>query len=73
MRVTKGHTGNRRSHHGVKAVRLSICSNCQAKHQRHQLCQECGFYRGKQILNRNIETAESSDNSEAETKQTEKE
>ncbi len=51
MRVTKGHSNNRRAHHGIKASRLSKCSNCQAFHERHKLCLECGFYRGKEILN----------------------
>ena len=50
MRVTKGHSGNRRSHHALKAVRLSVCSNCGAKHERHKVCLECGFYRGKEVM-----------------------
>ena len=51
MRVTKGHSGNRRSHHALKAPRLSKCVNCGVYHQRHRACLECGFYRGKSILN----------------------
>ena len=50
MRVTKGHRNNRRSHHGLKAPRLSICSNCGAYHQRHRVCLECGYYKGEKIL-----------------------
>ncbi len=63
MRVTKGHTGNRRSHHKVSAPRLVKCSNCGAFHQKHRVCLECGFYRGKQIIDSKkeqelVETAE---------------
>jgi large subunit ribosomal protein L32 len=50
MRVTKGHSGNRRAHHSLKAARLSVCSNCGAKHERHKVCLECGFYKGKEVL-----------------------
>ena len=50
MRVTKGHTGNRRSHHHIKTPRLSKCSNCGAYHLRHRVCPECGHYRGKMVV-----------------------
>lgn len=50
MRVTKGHSGNRRAHHALGDVRLSDCSNCGEKHERHKLCLACGFYRGRQVL-----------------------
>lgn len=59
MRVTKGHRNNRRSHHALKAPRLSLCSNCGAYHQRHRVCLECGFYKGEQILDiKNVKKAE---------------
>ncbi len=50
MRVTKGHTGNRRSHHHIKEPRLSKCANCGAYHLRHRVCPECGYYRGKMVV-----------------------
>lgn len=49
MRVTKSHTGNRRSHHGLKEPRLAKCE-CGAFHQKHRACQECGMYRGRQVI-----------------------
>ena len=60
MRVTKGHSGNRRSHHALTAPRLSQCSNCNEYHLRHNVCKACGFYKGKQIIVKNTkaETAE---------------
>ena len=50
MRVTRRHTGNRRSHHGITAPRISECSNCGAYHQRHRVCKECGFYKGREVI-----------------------
>ncbi|MBU1557945.1 50S ribosomal protein L32 [Patescibacteria group bacterium] len=50
MRHTKGHTANRRSHHGLTAPRLSNCQECGAIHQRHRMCETCGKYNGKQIV-----------------------
>lgn len=50
MRVTKGHTGNRRSHHALGDIRLSSCPNCQEKHERHKVCLACGFYKSNKVL-----------------------
>ncbi|HET8581088.1 MAG TPA: 50S ribosomal protein L32 [Candidatus Paceibacterota bacterium] len=49
MRSTKGHTGNRRSHHALPEPRLTQCA-CGAMHVRHTACQACGMYRGKQVI-----------------------
>lgn len=49
MRHTRSHTGNRRSHHAATEPRLSKCS-CGAFYQRHRACQECGQYRGRQVI-----------------------
>lgn len=50
MRHTRAHTANRRSHHALKTPTLAICSNCQAKHRPHHMCLECGFYKGKMVV-----------------------
>ncbi len=51
MRVTRAHTGNRRSHHALKEPRLSTCPKCNAQHLRHRMCPECGSYRGREVVN----------------------
>ena len=51
MRATRGHTRNRRSHHGLKSPRLSACPECSSVTLRHRMCEECGTYRGKQVVN----------------------
>lgn len=50
MRHTKGHTRNRRSHHALKVPRLSNCVDCGTLHLRHRVCETCGKYKGKQII-----------------------
>lgn len=50
MRHTRSHTANRRSHHALKAPTLSECKNCGAKHRPHHMCLECGFYKGKMVV-----------------------
>ena len=50
MRHTRSHTANRRSHHALKAPTLATCSNCGAKHRPHHMCLECGFYKGRMVV-----------------------
>lgn len=50
MRHTRAHTANRRSHHALKAVSLAVCKNCGASHRPHHMCLECGFYKGRQVM-----------------------
>lgn len=50
MRHTRAHTANRRSHHALTAPTLATCSNCGAKHRPHHMCLDCGFYKGRMVL-----------------------
>lgn len=50
MRHTRAHTGNRRSHHALTAPRLSKCPKCSQDHLRHRVCENCGSYRGKEVI-----------------------
>lgn len=50
MRHTHEHTANRRSHHALKEPRLSTCDKCGAKHVRHTMCNECGVYKGREVV-----------------------
>ena len=50
MRHTRSHTKNRRSHHALKAPNLAVCSNCGASHRQHHMCLDCGFYKGRQVM-----------------------
>jgi large subunit ribosomal protein L32 len=50
MRHTRAHTANRRSHHALKSPNLATCANCGAKHRPHHMCLECGYYKGRMVV-----------------------
>ncbi|HEY4496073.1 MAG TPA: 50S ribosomal protein L32 [Candidatus Paceibacterota bacterium] len=50
MRSTRSHTGHRRSHHALEGPRLTKCADCSAGHLRHRLCENCGKYRGRLVV-----------------------
>ncbi len=49
MRHTKGHTGNRRSHHALKAINVVKDSDSGNLRLPHRIDEITGMYRGKQI------------------------
>ncbi|MES2985788.1 MAG: 50S ribosomal protein L32 [Patescibacteria group bacterium] len=50
MRHTRGHTGNRRSHHALKAVDLTLCTNCGQPGLKHTVCKNCGHFKGRMVI-----------------------
>jgi len=50
MRHTRSHTANRRSHHALVAPVLSLCKECGSPKKRHLVCNVCGKYKGRQII-----------------------
>lgn len=50
MRHTKGHTGNRRSHHALEAVNVVKDKETGNLRLPHRLDEATGMYRGKQIF-----------------------
>ena len=57
MRHNRSQSKQRRSHHGLDAATLSVCSNCKALHRPHHMCLECGFYNGRQVMDLTSEKA----------------
>jgi large subunit ribosomal protein L32 len=50
MRHTRSHTANRRSHHALTAPEMAVCKNCGAQHRPHNMCLNCGFYKGRIVM-----------------------
>ncbi|TAK25303.1 MAG: 50S ribosomal protein L32 [Chloroflexota bacterium] len=42
--------GDRRSHLAMTAPTLTECPNCRQPRLTHQACQNCGQYRGRQVI-----------------------
>jgi len=49
-RLTSTRSGNRRSHLAVKAQSLISCPKCKAAVMPHRVCENCGFYKGQDVL-----------------------
>lgn len=50
QRHTKSRRNKRRSHLALKSRGISICPKCKKPVLPHQVCQNCGYYRGRQII-----------------------
>lgn len=50
MRHTRGHTGNRRSHHALKAVSVIVDPETKEARLPHRVNEASGMYRGRQVF-----------------------
>lgn len=50
-RTTSTKRDLRRSHHAVSAVFAGKCSRCGNSILPHKACGNCGFYKGKEVIN----------------------
>jgi large subunit ribosomal protein L32 len=44
----------RRTTYKAVAPTISSCSNCSATVQLHRVCGECGYYKGKQAIEKTV-------------------
>ncbi len=54
-RASKARGANRRNHYVAVVPTLATCSNCGATVLYHRVCPECGYYRGRQIIEKKAE------------------
>lgn len=54
-KISKTRRDKRRTHHKAEVPTLSKCSNCGATVQYHRVCPDCGYYRGKQAIEKTQE------------------
>lgn len=50
MKHTKGKRNRVRSHHALKPINFSVCSRCGRPSVPHQVCRNCGYYRGRRVI-----------------------
>ncbi len=54
-KLSKQRRDKRRSHDFLTAPTLAKCSNCGATILYHRVCPECGYYRGRVMIEKNVE------------------
>ena len=48
---TRAKVGKTRMHKHIKRVHLNICPKCKKPILSHTACLNCGFYKGKEVIN----------------------
>ena len=56
-RFSKTRTRKRRTHDKLDMPQLATCGNCGSPVLYHHVCPECGYYRGKQVVEANTPNA----------------
>ena len=59
-KTSKSKKGKRRSHHSQFAVNSTECPNCGEFNLPHHICNSCGYYNKKEIIDK-TESSEDSD------------
>ncbi|MBT3189993.1 MAG: 50S ribosomal protein L32 [Anaerolineae bacterium] len=49
-KISKGRRNRRRAHDFLTARNLTTCSNCGSARLPHTVCSECGFYKGREVI-----------------------
>ncbi len=53
-RTSKQRKHKRRTHLKAETATLHACSNCGTSVQYHHVCPECGHYRGKLVIEKEV-------------------
>ncbi len=53
-KISKTRRDKRRTHYKAVAPTIATCSNCGAPVLYHRVCNECGYYKGKQAIEKDI-------------------
>jgi len=49
-RLTSSRSGNRQSHDALKMQNLIACQHCKSRILPHRVCPNCGYYKGKKVI-----------------------
>lgn len=53
-RRTKQQKRERASHFALVGVGLTTCGHCKKKILPHHICPHCGYYRGRQVIKKDV-------------------
>ncbi|MDR0567155.1 MAG: 50S ribosomal protein L32 [Prevotellaceae bacterium] len=53
-KISKQRRNKRRTHYKATAPTLSTCSSCGATTLFHRVCPECGYYRGRLAVEKQV-------------------
>ncbi len=53
-KTSKQRKHKRRTHYKATPPTLMACQNCGAATKYHHVCPECGYYRGKQAIEKEV-------------------
>ncbi len=53
-KISKQRRDKRRTHYKAEVPTVMTCSNCGAPVLYHRVCKECGYYKGKQAIDKEI-------------------
>ena len=53
-RQGKSRGAKRRTHYKAELPTLAVCPKCGALHLYHRVCGECGYYRGRLLVDKNV-------------------
>jgi len=51
-KTSKHRKRKRRSHHALKSPGLATCKRCGQPSLPHAVCDNCGYYKGDQVINK---------------------
>ncbi len=54
QRKTKSERNQRRSHHALARIQVARCQNCGGAVMPHDVCGNCGFYRGTEVVKKSV-------------------
>ena len=49
-KTSKSRRDKRRTHYKAKAPAVNVCSNCNEPVRPHNLCEKCGHYNGRKVI-----------------------
>ncbi len=49
-KTSKARRDKRRTHHKAEMPTWTTCSNCGEATRPHKICEKCGYYKGKKVI-----------------------